>query len=449
MSGSRYSRNDLLRHARLRTPSPSRPDKPMSRQELADAVNQWLLAETGQPSGMDVARLGTYEVGEHRWPRESYRRALRTVLGVGSDAELGFCPRRLAAARLGWLPPLTRAFDLDGIEAVSCGPLVAGAAGERLRRELARMAHLIGGDDPAIGVGEWEGIVVEYATGWGVRAPQEILRDLVVDVPHARDRLGLAVADEEQLVMLRVAARLGALVAQAVGELGDGRTSRRWWHTATCLADACDASDLRAWVRGREIIHGLADRRPMPVLLALANQTQQRIGDAPDPGPGAAWLLAARARLLAVADRGAESAEVLRQLRTMTDQLAACDDGDLWSMLGWSPVRLHHTETVVYALLGDARRADAARGRALALYPEDHGRDRAELGLYQALGLVQQHDAVSGASLARRILANLPVPQRSATVREAGRRVLDAIPKADSRRPEVSGLRDLVSPPGA
>ncbi|MBT8224395.1 MAG: hypothetical protein HKP61_08600, partial [Dactylosporangium sp.] len=191
MNRPEYTRNDLLRCAQLRTPSPSRPDKPMSRQELADAVNRWLLTETRRVFCMSAAQVGSYESGQHHWPSIPYRRALRAILGAGTDAELGLGPRHVVNRRLGWVPPLTRAFDLDGIETSNCGPLVAGATGERLRREVATMAHLVAGGDPKGDVGEWEDIVAEYATGWGIRAPAEILRDLVVDLPHARDRLGL------------------------------------------------------------------------------------------------------------------------------------------------------------------------------------------------------------------------------------------------------------------
>jgi hypothetical protein len=271
----------------------------------------------------------------------------------------------------------------------------------------------------------------------------------VVDLPHARDRLGLVATGEDTGAMLRVAVRLCTLVAQSLSELGNHRTSRRWWRTATRLADACDtcdATDLHAWVYGREIIHGLADRRPVADLLALAAQAQPISGGAPGLGPGAAWALAGHARLLAADGQGAAAAEILGRLRGLTDQVARGDDDPL-SIVGWSPVRLHHTETVVFTLLGSVRQAGVARDKALTLYPQDHVRDRAELALYQALDLVRQHDVPSGAGLARRILANLPPAQRSATVREVGQRVLDAIPKADGRRPEVSGLRDLVSPP--
>jgi hypothetical protein len=63
----------------------------MSRQELAEAVNAWLFAKSGgeRESHLDETYIGKLERGEHRWPTERYRAALRGVLGASTDAELG------------------------------------------------------------------------------------------------------------------------------------------------------------------------------------------------------------------------------------------------------------------------------------------------------------------------------------------------------------------------
>ena len=83
-------RNDRLRQARLGRSSPSGSGRAMSRQELAEAVNAFLLAETGGVYCMSASHLGKLELGDHHWPREYYRRALRAVLGARCDADLGF-----------------------------------------------------------------------------------------------------------------------------------------------------------------------------------------------------------------------------------------------------------------------------------------------------------------------------------------------------------------------
>ncbi|HEY0693011.1 MAG TPA: hypothetical protein VGD71_28695, partial [Kribbella sp.] len=62
----------------------------MSRAEVADAVRAWLVARTGREYAFDGHYLGKLERGLVVRPSEEYRVALRYVLNVGSDADLGF-----------------------------------------------------------------------------------------------------------------------------------------------------------------------------------------------------------------------------------------------------------------------------------------------------------------------------------------------------------------------
>jgi hypothetical protein len=82
--------NERLRRARLALPSPSGSERPMSRQELADAVNAAAFADTGRVSVVSANYVGKLESGVHRWPNAVTRRAFRAVLGAELDADLGF-----------------------------------------------------------------------------------------------------------------------------------------------------------------------------------------------------------------------------------------------------------------------------------------------------------------------------------------------------------------------
>ncbi|OZV82907.1 hypothetical protein CA850_05125 [Micromonospora echinospora] len=62
----------------------------MSRQELADAVNAHTHAHTGCRSAVNARYIGKLERGEHRWPSEPYRTALREILHKSTNADLGF-----------------------------------------------------------------------------------------------------------------------------------------------------------------------------------------------------------------------------------------------------------------------------------------------------------------------------------------------------------------------
>jgi len=89
--------NNLLRQARLRTPSPSGSGRHLSRQELADLVNAYLFNQTGRSHTLDANYIGKLERGQFRWPQISYREACRAVFDVATDGELGFYVTRRQA----------------------------------------------------------------------------------------------------------------------------------------------------------------------------------------------------------------------------------------------------------------------------------------------------------------------------------------------------------------
>jgi len=98
--------NNVLSDARKRRLSPVRVEQRMSRVELADAVNAALdRLYPGRDLDaflVDFRWIGKIERGEHRWPSEERRAALREVFGVDSDADLGlYSPRRSDAASAG------------------------------------------------------------------------------------------------------------------------------------------------------------------------------------------------------------------------------------------------------------------------------------------------------------------------------------------------------------
>ena len=86
--------NERLAQARLRRPSRSRPLQAMSRKELAELINQYVWDNYREQTGLDENYIGKLERSVVRWPRATYREALRAVLGAGEDQDLGFQPPR-------------------------------------------------------------------------------------------------------------------------------------------------------------------------------------------------------------------------------------------------------------------------------------------------------------------------------------------------------------------
>ncbi len=90
--------NDQLRAARQRTASLTSPDVCLSRQELAELVNTWAWNHHEKTLYHSVSWVGQLERGKIRWPSKVSREALRAILGVSSDAALGFVNARSARA---------------------------------------------------------------------------------------------------------------------------------------------------------------------------------------------------------------------------------------------------------------------------------------------------------------------------------------------------------------
>jgi transcriptional regulator with XRE-family HTH domain len=99
-------RNDVLAAARRRLSSPSGSGDEMSRQEVAEAVNAYLWSKYRQLERADSTYIGHLEQGRYRWPSARRREAIRAVLGVSTDAELGFFYRARGPVPRGQIRPL-------------------------------------------------------------------------------------------------------------------------------------------------------------------------------------------------------------------------------------------------------------------------------------------------------------------------------------------------------
>ena len=84
------SPNEHLRFAREQFPSRRAPGERLSRQELAELVNQWIHDHGGERVELDENYIGKLERGVIRWPNPRYRQALRAILRASTDGQLGF-----------------------------------------------------------------------------------------------------------------------------------------------------------------------------------------------------------------------------------------------------------------------------------------------------------------------------------------------------------------------
>jgi hypothetical protein len=90
--------NKQFRAARERTASLTSPGVCLSRQELAELVNAWVWEHHKKVTEHSANWVGQLERGKIRWPGTVSREALRAILGVSTDAALGFVNARSARA---------------------------------------------------------------------------------------------------------------------------------------------------------------------------------------------------------------------------------------------------------------------------------------------------------------------------------------------------------------
>jgi hypothetical protein len=180
--------NRELRARRQAVPSRIAPGDPMSRAELAEAVNRYLWETTGKRYQSDAHTIARYERGQIRWPSAHYRSGLRRVLGASSDAELGFRPTRRGNSTQAGTPGGAANYHPAAVPGASASELLTGVTVElpvparvgrtdvehvrASTRALAMSENLFGGGTScgaAVAQLRWAGRLLDATTGPGVR----------------------------------------------------------------------------------------------------------------------------------------------------------------------------------------------------------------------------------------------------------------------------------------
>lgn len=162
------------------------------------------------------------------------------------------------------------------------------------------------------------------------------------------------------------AGKLAALMAMTVSTLGERRHARDWWETARHAADASRDQDPQVWVRGYEAMNSLYSRRPLSVVLRLADQAIAIGGRA--AGAAALEAMASRAQALAMMGRQQDADEALRALTGHWEQLPAATPDDRLATGAWPETALQHTIAFTTTHTGAFDPAAQAQDAAAALH---------------------------------------------------------------------------------
>jgi hypothetical protein len=329
---------------------------------------------------------------------------------------------------------------LAGMASVGFAGSVSLATGlEALRHGVISDAGGEGAD-----LSDWDAVAWEYGRTYATTPPQALLESLIADLQVASAQLARLRTESAERDLRRVIAHLAAFTAQTLSNLGNTRASQRWWRAARQAADAADHPETRVWVRGREIIRGLYEHRPVGDLLRLCDEA---MAITTTPGTGTGSVLMGRAQALAMVGARDQATQALRQLYPVLDRLPDHVTTDTDTMYGWPEYRLRHGQSFVHTHLDDQVRAEQAHDTALHLYPPHMFRERALVQLHRALGMVRSGDITTGADHARRVVTELPEQQRIDMILEVARTVARAVPVQQRRRPGVADLHEVLALP--
>lgn len=363
--------NELLSAARAQIESPGMPGQPMTRQELAEAVNDHVFRATGTPGATDARHVGRWERGVTKWPAARYRTALRAVLNVATDAELGF--RRPSRTTV---DDVNRKTFLKTTLGVGAGVLLAPSD--------ANLTEILSG--PTAHYRQMESAVASDRLSPAVDAHLNLAVGIV------RERLRTSDG-------FRMLSEVAGLAAWLAADRGDNAAARRRYVEAIGYAKRAHHPLLAAYMTA-SLGHFAVETGDSNQGLALLLRASQQL-DASASDTARAWM----ASLLAVgyASTG-DRKQTLVELRRAESLVARQDDEPQWPwVFAFSPAKAARYRASALGRLGDlraARTAYAAAGPALTA-----AKPRALAQIEHARVLASTGDVAGGCSLATEALA--------------------------------------------
>jgi tetratricopeptide (TPR) repeat protein len=363
--------NELLTAARARIESPGTPGHPMTRQELAEAVNDHVFRATGTSGAVDARHVGRWERGVTRWPAARYRAALRAVLNVSTDAELGFQRHSRATVE-----DVDRKTFLKTTLGVGAGALLAPSD--------ANLTEILSG--PTAHYRQMESAVPSDRLSPAVDAHLNLAVGIV------RDRLRTSDG-------YRMLSEVAGLAAWLAADRGDNAAARRRYAEAIGYAKRSHHPLLAAYMTA-SLGHFAVETGDGTQGLTLLQRASQQL-DAQAPAAARAWL----ASLLAVAYASTGDREkTLAELRRADELVARQNDEPHWPwVFPFSAAKAARYRASAFGRLGDlraARTAYAAAGPALTA-----AKPRALAQVEHARVLASTGDVAGGCSLATEALA--------------------------------------------
>lgn len=320
---------------------------------------------------------------------------------------------------LGAVTGVTAAVGLDGLEDV--------------RRVLAD-GHMRGPD-------EWDSIVSDYGHLYHVAAPAVMLPALASDLAVLSKQVNVPCDANSQRRLSQTSAHLCAVMAQVLANSGDLVASPRWWRTARQTADASGSKHVQAWVRGRDAMRALYERRSLTEALRSAREAVELAQPATVERACALAAYAEVAGRLKLRPQAISALEKLADVQAELPRDVVRNNG---SQFGWPESRTIFTELYVYTFLGDTKNALRVGDTALTGLPPEMARRRCQVELQRATAMVQDGAVDGGVSHAAAALESLPKEQRINVVTDLAWDTYNAVPVAQRNRSTVGEFRQFL-----
>lgn len=228
------------------------------------------------------------------------------------------------------------------------------------------------------------------------------------------------------------------LIAETLTALGEPLGARRWWSAGRAIADDSGEGRLRSQVRAAEVASGLAERRPLPLLLELADEALALAQQGSARHSVVLRASAVRAQVLAAMGAAVEAHQALQAVLSCTDALPTASTCEI------APYQVHGLEGRVCASLGYGTAGCLLLTRALELCPDGRPGERARLQVTQAECLALEGEISAALALTMRALVELPDGWHTYYLYDDADRVLSAVREREPGQPAVRDLAVLL-----
>jgi transcriptional regulator with XRE-family HTH domain len=415
----------------------------LTQEQLAEVANAEVETLTDHAGGMDADYISKLERGVHTWPNRGYRQALRRVLAVTTDADLGFYSRRTQRATVGGVRASPA---VEGIEDVNrqaflraLAATVAGvAAGDPIAEAIARPAS---GQVPTrVGQAEVAQLnhAIEMFGGWQDLYGGGVCRDAIGGhVAWATQLLGAEATDATQVELHRTVGFLVDVAGWGAFDAGYHDDARKYFNLALHCAEQGNDWGLRANVLSDMARQAVYVGRPDDglSLIELAQVRQDR-----QTPTVRAMLSTVRARALAKMGQADDCHAAVRTAEAHFANRAPDNDPDWIAYFNEAHLYGDTGHAMLDVALGGQYIADtrARLHRAVTSYTAEQARSRAFAVGKLAILELAKGDAQAGVLHAQQALT-ADAPLRSARAVDD----LKALDVALSIRFEASGAQDV------